>query len=131
MVAVMRVARDLPDYALRLKAALALRGWTMEQLADVIAPEYHLSKSTLDKMAQGKRPPRSYDYAIIAEALGVPDQLLRGGEISAPARDDGYADLLREVQKVNRDVGEIRGQLRRIEARLPRPGYEQAADEPG
>jgi hypothetical protein len=95
------------EFGPRLRAALALKGWTVAELADAIPPEYRLSKETIYALQQGKRAPKEWEPPLLAEKLGVPEWFLTEG-FTAPRRHADERPPGEQVELARRLLGEVR-----------------------
>lgn len=70
---------DREHFGRRLKAAMTLRDLSVAELAERVPPQFRMSTRTLDRIAQGKRPPNDWEVPLLAELLNVPEWFLVGG----------------------------------------------------
>lgn len=94
------------EFGRRLKAALALRGWNVTDLARAIPPEYRLSKETIYRTAQGKRTPNDWEIPLLAERLDVPVSFLRHG-FTDNGQPEPADDLQATLDEILREVRAI------------------------
>lgn len=109
----------------RLRAALALRGRGVPDLAASIAPEYRLGEGTIYRTVQGKRTPNAWEIPVFAEALDIPEWFLRDGLRATQEPENGageLAELRRLIEELDRklDVAAIGQRLAAIEEDLRR-----------
>lgn len=79
IVAAMGRRARRPEFASRLRAALALRDETAAEFSQRVPPHYRLSRSTIDRTLQGRRAPNEWEVPLFAELLDVPEWFLRDG----------------------------------------------------
>lgn len=71
-----------PEWGRRVHAAVVLRDWKLDALAE----ELNVSRRTLKRVIDGDRRLRPWEVARINELLGLPEWFLRDGLAPPPTR---------------------------------------------
>ena len=116
---------DREAFGRRLKAALVLADRTAKELEAEVGAELEIRLTTLQRVMQGKRAPRSWEIDRFAAALGVPRWFLEHGfEASESAGDDQTLEELRAVAEQIRaldrklDTSSVVDRLAALEAEI-------------
>lgn len=70
-----------------LKAALVLADMTAAQLAAEVGEELEIGVGTIERVMQGRRPPRPWEVSVLARAIGVSTDFLLHGPSGGAARE--------------------------------------------